>query len=99
MAEAALASYLQAADAGSAVAGCEADPPGGVKVISACSQVVAGTNWRLSFEAPLASCSGADAAKVAVLEAQVFEPLPSTNAAPEVKQVTATCVRPAGSVC
>ena len=97
MAEAALGSYLQAADAGSAVAGCRRG--GAVKVTSACSQVVQGTNWQLSFEAPLSFCAGADANKVAVLAAQVFEPLPYTNAAPEVTRVTATCVRPAGSVC
>jgi hypothetical protein len=77
-----------------------------VEVTAACSQVVAGTNYKVAFTATI-PCSDANKAKLSnkdvltqTFEAEVFYPLPSSADAPEVTSVNETsgkCVKTSGS--
>ena len=75
-----------------------------VDVFAACSQVVAGTNYKVAFTVVI-PCSNADAEKLdgktqltPEFEADVFEPLPSDNGG-EGQSTTVNNIKVTGGVC
>ena len=87
-AAAALRFYLISAN-DTALSACRPDPAvdlSNLEVISACRQVVAGTNYQLLFQATV-PCSSAAVVLTRKLAATVFVPLPSSNELPRVTSV------------
>lgn len=60
-------------------------PP--AKVLEACSQVVAGTNYAIVFEAPFPCNNESNAVEMERFLAEIYVPLPYTNSPPTVTSV------------
>ena len=96
LAEQALQTYLRQSATGATaaeLAGCQPDAgAASAQVLEACSQVVAGRNFYITFQASIpCTAPGAAAAsdRQPVVQAAVFVPLPYTNALPTIKILAA----------
>ena len=79
------------------VAGCQPDAAApSARVLEACSQVVAGSNFYITFQADIPCTAPAAAAprnRQPVVEGAVFVPLPYTNELPSIKILRAAEAR------
>lgn len=83
----ALQHWLASAEGRYSLAACKPQADAAtLSVLDACSQVVAGTNWQVLFEASI-PCGGSTQNEQVVLEASIYQPLPYTNMLPNVTDV------------
>ena len=96
LADQALQTYLRQSATGATateLAGCQPDAgAASARVLEACSQVVAGRNFYITFQADIpctGSAAGPSSNRQPFVEAAVFVPLPYTNALPTIKILAA----------